>query len=51
MAVQDEYNDEIERFETLNTQRDDLFIAEENLRETIKKLTKLQESVLMKLLI
>ena len=38
MAVQDEYNDEIERFETLNTQRDDLFIAEENLRETIKKI-------------
>ena len=49
MAVQDEYNDEIERFETLNTQRDDLFIAEENLRETIKKIDK--ESVLMKLLI
>ena len=40
MAVQDEYNDEIERFETLNTQRDDLFIAEENLRETIKKIDK-----------
>ena len=40
MAVQDEYNDEIERFEMLNTQRDDLSSAEENLRETIRKIDK-----------
>ncbi len=40
MAVQDEYNEEIERFEMLSTQRNDLFEAEENLRETIRKIDK-----------
>ena len=40
MAVQDEYNNESERFELLTTQRDDLFEAEENLRETIRKIDK-----------
>ncbi|MEC8915605.1 MAG: AAA family ATPase, partial [Candidatus Neomarinimicrobiota bacterium] len=38
MAVQDEYEDENERLATLNTQRDDLTAAEENLRETIRKI-------------
>jgi len=38
MAVQDEYNDEIKRFELLSTQRDDLFEAEKNLLETIRKI-------------
>ena len=40
MAVQDEYNEELERLETLSLQRDDLLEAEENLRETIKKIDK-----------
>ena len=40
MAVQDEYNEENERLETLSVQRDDLFEAEENLRETIRKIDK-----------
>ena len=40
MAVQDEYNEELERLETLSVQRDDLLEAEENLRETIKKIDK-----------
>ena len=38
MAVQDEYEDENERLATLDTQRDDLTAAEENLRETIRKI-------------
>ena len=38
MAVQDEYEDENERLTMLNTQRDDLTDAEENLRETIRKI-------------
>ena len=40
MAVQDEYNEELERLETLSIQRDDLLEAEENLRETIQKIDK-----------
>ncbi|MBA64884.1 MAG: chromosome segregation protein SMC [Candidatus Marinimicrobia bacterium] len=40
MAVQDEYDSELERFELLTNQRDDLFEAEENLRETIRKIDK-----------
>ncbi len=38
MAVQDEYNDESERLEHLQKQSDDLTMAEENLRETIRKI-------------
>ena len=40
MAVQDEYDEEVERLELLTTQRDDLLEAEENLRETIRKIDK-----------
>ena len=40
MAVQDEYNEELERLDTLSMQRDDLLEAEENLRETIQKIDK-----------
>ncbi|MFL2983274.1 MAG: chromosome segregation protein SMC [Candidatus Neomarinimicrobiota bacterium] len=40
MAVQDEYNEEVERLEILSTQRDDLIEAEDNLRETIRKIDK-----------
>jgi len=38
MAVQDEYNEQFERLEHLQKQRDDLIAAEENLRETIRKI-------------
>ena len=38
MAVQDEYNEQFERLEHLQKQRDDLISAEENLRETIRKI-------------
>ena len=41
MAVQDEYNEEVSRLEVLLTQRDDLVDAEENLRETIRKIDKI----------
>ena len=40
MAVQDEYHEEVERLETLSTQCDDLLKAEDNLRETIRKIDK-----------
>ena len=40
MAVQDEYEAELERFELLSSQRDDLLKSEENLRETIRKIDK-----------
>ena len=40
MAVQDEYKAELERFNLLSTQRDDLLDSEENLRETIRKIDK-----------
>ena len=38
MAVQDEYNEQFERLEHLQKQQDDLIAAEENLRETIRKI-------------
>ena len=38
MAVQDEYNNESERLEHLQKQSNDLTTAEENLRETIRKI-------------
>ena len=38
MAVKDEFEEESDRLTTLNTQRDDLTISEENLRETIRKI-------------
>ena len=41
MAVQDEYNEEVERLEILSVQRDDLLEAEDNLRETIRKIDKI----------
>ena len=40
MAVQDEYNEEVERLEILSNQRDDLLESEDNLRETIRKIDK-----------
>ena len=40
MAVQDEYEEENERLEILSVQRDDLIEAEENLRDTIRKIDK-----------
>jgi len=40
MAVQAEYEEENERLEVLSIQRDDLIEAEENLRETIRKIDK-----------
>ena len=40
MAVQDEYNEEVERLDILSSQRDDLLEAEDNLRETIRKIDK-----------
>ena len=40
MAVQDEYHEEVERLETLSSQCDDLLEAEDNLRETIRKIDK-----------
>lgn len=40
MAVQGEYDEENQRLETLSSQRDDLIEAEENLRETIRKIDK-----------
>ena len=40
MAVQDEFNEENERLDLLSKQRDDLIDAEENLRETIRKIDK-----------
>jgi len=40
MAVQGEYDEENQRLEVLSTQRDDLIEAEENLRETIRKIDK-----------
>ena len=40
MAVQDEYEAELERFDLLSSQRDDLLDSEENLRETIRKIDK-----------
>ena len=40
MAVQDEYKAELDRFNLLSSQRDDLLDSEENLRETIRKIDK-----------
>ena len=40
MAVQDEYDEEVERLEILSNQRDDLLESEDNLRETIRKIDK-----------
>ncbi len=40
MAVQGEFDEENERLEILSSQRDDLIEAEENLRETIRKIDK-----------
>ena len=40
MAVQDEYDAELDRFNLLSSQRDDLLESEENLRETIRKIDK-----------
>ncbi len=40
MAVQDEYNEEIERLDILSSQRDDLIDSEDNLRETIRRIDK-----------
>ena len=40
MAVQDEYKAELDRFNLLTSQRDDLLHSEENLRETIRKIDK-----------
>ena len=40
MAVQDEYEAELNRFNLLSSQRDDLLESEENLRETIRKIDK-----------
>jgi chromosome segregation protein len=40
MAVQGEHDEENERLEILSTQREDLIEAEENLRETIRKIDK-----------
>ena len=40
MAVKDEYEAELERFELLSSQRDDLLESEENLIETIRKIDK-----------
>ena len=40
MAVQDEYEAELERFNLLSSQRDDLLESEENLRQTIRKIDK-----------
>ena len=51
MAVQDEYEAELERFNLLTSQRDDLLKIEENLRQTIVKLIKSQESGFKKHLI
>ena len=41
MAVQDEFNEENERLELLSVQRNDLLEAEDNLRETIRKIDKI----------
>ena len=41
MAVQDEFNEENERLELLSVQRDDLLDAENNLRDTIRKIDKI----------
>ena len=41
MAVQDEFGEEVERLQLLTTQRDDLLEAEDNLRETIRKIDKI----------
>ncbi|MFL3015758.1 MAG: hypothetical protein ACJZ2B_08135, partial [Candidatus Neomarinimicrobiota bacterium] len=41
MAVQDEFGEEVERLQLLTTQRDDLLQAEDNLRETIRKIDKI----------
>ncbi len=38
MAVKDEYEEEVERLNLLNSQQDDLVAAEANLRETIQKI-------------
>ncbi len=40
MAVQDEYESELDRFNLLSSQRDDLLESEENLIETIRKIDK-----------
>ncbi len=40
MAVQDEYDAELDRFNLLSSQRDDLIESGENLRETIRKIDK-----------
>ena len=40
MAVKDEYEAELERFNLLSSQRDDLLESEENLRQTIRKIDK-----------
>ena len=40
MAVQDEYEAELDRFNLLSSQKDDLLESEENLRETIRKIDK-----------
>lgn len=41
MAVKDEYEEELERLNTLKVQCDDLSEAEENLRETIRKIDRI----------
>jgi chromosome segregation protein len=41
MAVKDEYEEEVERLNTLKVQCDDLSEAEENLRETIRKIDRI----------
>ena len=41
MAVQDEYNEDVERLEHLRKQRDDLINSEDNLRETIQKIDRI----------
>jgi len=40
MAVQEEYEAELDRFNFLSSQREDLLESEENLRETIRKIDK-----------
>ena len=41
MAVQDEYNEDVERLDHLRKQRDDLINSEDNLRETIQKIDRI----------
>ena len=51
MAVQDEYEAELNRFNLLSSQRDDLLESEENLRETIRKIDKVAKNAFKKRLI